>query len=375
MDKDTLTNKVGKVIFVTVVAFLMLTHNSEITRFIQSCLDFIWGMREVFSSNLEEMFHNDVGMIGEFFLIIFLVIIVFLVVILAIAIGGILWLALKLNTVYLLPFVLPLLIVYSKYSFAFIVRPIIWIPEKLIYLLIPVGKMIGKAFNLFVVLPLAEVVSLRGSYKSKVYRIGISLLFVFGVLSIVIGIGGIIVEYVQDKDILQRTGNAISASIFETNDTENYTIEIYQLAFESKNEFWTDTDIQVKKGDIIVIRATGSATCNSPFKKSESTCGPDGLKGLLNRIGYVTPNMLPREYRYKGKLGYFPTCYIMADKPINSLIGIIGSGKPFCIGKSHEHNSKQNGTIRLGINQVWRSGAWNNNSGSFIVTIEIRRRK
>ncbi|MEA2029983.1 MAG: hypothetical protein U9N55_00070 [candidate division Zixibacteria bacterium] len=370
MSKAKNTDILGRIVFVGVAAFFMVKYNYEVSQFLLKAFESAWEAGGSFTIEIQRAF-DDAGFIKGFFLLIILFIIMIVGLILTFVVGGLVWLAVKLNDLYVLPFILPVLVVYSSFSYSFIVKPILWVPEKLVTLLVLLGKGIGKMLNLFVVLPMAEIISLKGNPKQRLYRAAMSVLFSLGFICFVIGTIAITVEFIQAKGIVQKVRSFIDVQIHPTSEDYAYQEKFYQVELKASKSFWTETGIKVRKGDILSLNAIGYVRCNSPYKEGLSVRDADGFGGISGPFGGVTPRRLPNDCRARG---YSPSNYILADKPINCLMGKVGTGQPFYIGSSNEFKIHQNGMLLLGINQVWRAGAWKNNSGKFSISITIKRK-
>src|SRR5215831_18690043 len=104
------------------------------------------------------------------------------------------------------------------------------------------------------------------------------------------------------------------------------------------NQAWTDTNVNVKKGDRLSFSTTGQIAIR---QNSTDMIGPDG-SGTENRAGAPIPAM-----------------------GLGGLIGRVGTGAPFPIGSSSQAiTMPANGRLYLGVNDAGVS----DNSGSFVVT-------
>lgn len=109
---------------------------------------------------------------------------------------------------------------------------------------------------------------------------------------------------------------------------------------------WTDTGIDVRPGDALLVTAEGALQL-----PGERTCGPDGH---------------PRGFRDLLK------AYPSNDAGLGALIGRIGSSdaaQPFLVGASKEIKVRRNGRLFLGINRQNESL-----DGSFHVKVEFTAR-
>lgn len=109
------------------------------------------------------------------------------------------------------------------------------------------------------------------------------------------------------------------------------------------NQPWTDTGINVKKGDMITFSATGRvsvATGNSP----DVVADPNGANNFpAPRNNYPLPSM-----------------------SVGGLIAKVGNDRPFGVGTlTHPISMPDNGRLYLGVND----DGFGDNSGAFYVTI------
>ncbi|MBZ5601084.1 MAG: LssY C-terminal domain-containing protein [Acidobacteriia bacterium] len=114
----------------------------------------------------------------------------------------------------------------------------------------------------------------------------------------------------------------------------------------SASQQWTDTSIDLRVGDAIVITAEG--TLQLPQAKS---CGPDGQ---------------PRGFRDLLKV------YQVNDSGLGTLIGRIGSSDvalPFTIGARKEIQVRRGGRLFLGVN----SGSNDSLDGQYTATVEFTK--
>jgi len=109
------------------------------------------------------------------------------------------------------------------------------------------------------------------------------------------------------------------------------------------NQPWTDTGIDVKKGDMIVFSATGQVRVASG-NSADAVASPDGAGGFnAPRTNYPYPPL-----------------------PVGGLVAKVGNDKPFGVGSINTPISMpDNGRLYLGIND----DGFGDNSGAFYVTI------
>lgn len=367
MEKQINKNIFGRFVVAAFVAYFIFKYNYEVTQLIHSGSDFILSVRDSISIYLERTF-DDAGILLAFLLLIVLLLWTIIQIIILLIVAFITWLLVTLNNAYILPFLIPLLIVYSKFSYSFIVKPILWLPQKAFLLLGKLGRFLLRVADVLIVLPIAEVIFLKNAPRRNFYKIFISLLFVFGLCGVVIGGTGVAVRLIQDGEFVAGIESLINnnlATLFAESSYENIQ---YQVVLQASTPNWTQTSIQLKKGDVVSFTATGKIRCISPLKAGMSTTNPKGLY-LFN--GYVVPSRLPRSYRQKG---FSPSYYILPDENINCLMAKVGIGQALAIGSSRTHKVKQDGLLFFGINQLWKSGAWRNNSEQLDINIVIRRK-
>ncbi len=279
----------------------------------------------------------------------------------------------QLNDIYVLPFILAVLAVYSKFSYAFIVRPFVQVITKTVSVLPTVGRVFVRAFELFIVIPIAEVISSDLNPVRRLYRAGMALLFIIGTVSLTVGVCGIVLRVLYEKNVLQAVAS-VGATPKQADDSTP-AHEQHQIEVQGSHPYWTQTGIFLRKGDMVSLTAMGAVGAPYPSNKKGVTkhpsTGPNGLRRYVGPGKYMTPERFPRDERLRG---YSPANYILPYKPLNSLMGTVGTGSAFYIGKSKEYKAKYDGEILLGVNQLWLKGAWQENTGSFRVTIIVKRR-
>jgi hypothetical protein len=115
------------------------------------------------------------------------------------------------------------------------------------------------------------------------------------------------------------------------------------------HSFWTDTGLIVPRGSTIDFSASGSITWDPTV--SEPTVGPQGASWTPSGVGAPWEFLLPND-------------------PIAGLIGKIGSDT-FFIGATRRVTSATGGSLQLGLNERWKQGCWDDNSGSFTVDVRV----
>jgi len=113
-----------------------------------------------------------------------------------------------------------------------------------------------------------------------------------------------------------------------------------QTVTVSGRQAWTDTGIDIKKGQHITLTASGTVWANGTVYG-----GPDGI---LNRPDW-------------------DTYCVVKGKPHEALIMKIGNGTPFFVGSSFSYTAEQNGRIYLGVND----NDLGNNKGEFIANLSV----
>lgn len=367
MDKKTNKDILGRFVVAAFVAYFIFRYNYEVTQFLHSCGDFLSSFRNSISTYLERT-SDDSGIFLKLILIIVYIIWAIIQIILLIVGGLILWILVTLNKIYVLPFLIPLLIVYSKFSYSFVVTPLLWLPQKTFLFLGKFGRLLLKLGNLFIIVPMLELIALKDKQHRRPYKILISLLFVFGLCGIVIGGTGIAIKIIQDGKYVPKIESMLEERITDVFKNPTYVEFRHKATIQATTPNWTQTSIQLRKNDIVLFKATGLIRCISPLKAGMSTTDPKGLY-LFN--GYVTPSRLTKSYREKG---FSQSSYILPDENINCLMAKVETEQPFAVGYSKTYKVKSSGVLYLGINQLWKEGAWKNNQGYFSIDIVIRRK-
>jgi hypothetical protein len=148
--------------------------------------------------------------------------------------------------------------------------------------------------------------------------------------------------------------------------TETKTITV------SAKKMWTDTGVQIRKGDYIIIEASGQANASGVATDAAyKWVGPDGW-------GYA-PKF------NNGNTGQ-PMRWVLvlgSESSLGCMTGKIGKyGRPFRVGSYHTFTAKENGTLYLGFNDHisdWQGNiiyssdedgvVWEDNDGAFTATI------
>lgn len=367
MDKTKNKDIFGRFVVAALVAYFIFKYNYEVTQFIHSGTDYLASMGDAISIHLGRTF-DDAGILLAFGMLIVLFLWMVIQIVVLLVVAFISWLLVTLNDAYILPFLIPLLIVYSKFSYSFIATPILWLPKKVFSMLGVFGRFILRVSNHFIVLPIAEVIALKSSPRRKFYKILTSLLVVFGFCGVVVGGTGIAIKIIQDGKYVADIESLIKNNLSEVFSESSYTNIQHHVVLQASTPNWTQTTIQLRKGDVVAFTVTGLIKCISPLKAGMTTTNPNGIY-LFN--GYVTSLELPKSYRKKG---FSPSYYILPDKVMNCFMIKVGTGEAFVIGSGKTYKVKQGGILFVGINQLWTSGAWKNNSGELNISIVIRRK-
>ena len=104
---------------------------------------------------------------------------------------------------------------------------------------------------------------------------------------------------------------------------------------------WIDTGIQIRKGQTVIISATGSVR---PSTASDVSAGPDGTSEVQ---------------------GWQDSYCFNSEFPHEAIIARIGSGEILLIGSGEQFTAQTAGTLELGVNDTDPI----NNEGSFEVEI------
>jgi len=367
MGKEINKDIFGRFVVGGIVAFIMFHYNTEIIQLLYGVNDYLFSLDKSIMVNLGRSL-DDAGIFEAFGLLIVMIIYTILKIVILLIAWVIFSILGFLNDIYVLPLLIPLLIVYSKFSYSFIATPILWLPQKVFLLMGSFGRFLYKLFSLLVVVPIAEVIALKDSPKKQFYKIITSLLFVFGLCGVVVGGTGVAVKIIQDGSFVEEVQSFIKNNLPDVFSEDIYTNIKRQAILQASTPNWTKTSIQLKKGDVIIFTATGKIKCISPIKGGLSVTTPMGVY-LFN--GYVVPDRLTKSYRRKG---FYPSNYILPGENINCLMAKVGNGGAFFVGTNKTYKVEHDGVLFLGINQLWKSGAWKKNSGYFDINMIVRRK-
>lgn len=128
------------------------------------------------------------------------------------------------------------------------------------------------------------------------------------------------------------------------------SLAAYEVVLDGNHSFWTEyEEIQLKEGDIVVFDAEGKIGWDPSVREPE--VGPEGASWTPSGVSK------PEEFQ-------------LVDFPIAALIGKVGN-QVFGIGKHAGITITQSGSLNLAINERWKEGCWDGNSGSFKVKVEV----
>ncbi len=125
------------------------------------------------------------------------------------------------------------------------------------------------------------------------------------------------------------------ASTELANWTETKTVSV-----DARKSDWTDSGIQVQKGDVITIYASGTVNHGGP------NCGADGNSNLTPYGDAVVPSA-----RY------------------GALVGKIGTAEPIVVGSNYEVVAPRNGNLQFLVND----SGYNDNSGYFQLQVTLKK--
>lgn len=172
-----------------------------------------------------------------------------------------------------------------------------------------------------------------------------------------IGVGVLIFNFYHAPEVV-RSSDATPPNKLTTSKT--VTIDARQV--------WTDTGIEIKRGDILTIDATGQVNVASPGDGADKWVSPDGW-------GYI-----PLLY-----CGSQPCSYVYrTPDSMGCLIGKIEGGKAFKVGHQDVLTATISGKLFLGVNDAVSDASGNllddsraaslmfsDNRGAFTVAIKV----
>jgi len=367
-------NVVGKVLAVALIAYILIHFNYEISQYLMSRWDVWWDARGGFFSDMERA-GDEAGILGSLILLILWIVLGLISALLLLVIAGAVWITGKLNELYVLPFIVAVLVVYSKFSFAFIAMPFGKIIRSIFGLFRWCGKALWGMFQAFVLLPLAEVVSGDKSPAYRAYRAATSLLFMVGAICLLLGVGGVAAHYAKKYNLATSVEGAIGKAAEDVTPA-TFKQEQYQVEFEAAHPHWTSTGVTINRGDEYSITARGQVKVwypgNYPSQLKPILCAPEGMRNIVGSGDYMLPSRFTADFKRRG---YGTNNFILPDEPLFGLIGQIGTGKAFYIGASIEDRAEYDGELLLAVNQKWGGETeWLGNEGTYQVTIVVKRR-
>jgi|1185.fasta_scaffold136085_2 hypothetical protein len=126
-------------------------------------------------------------------------------------------------------------------------------------------------------------------------------------------------------------------------------IEVISTVVEATTPGWTNTGLALQRGDVLDIEVSGTVL----FDPTIQEVGPDGTPWNASSVGHPNEFMLPKEH-------------------LAAVIGKIGD-RIFLIGRHSHEIAQSDGTLSLGINERWIPGAWDDNRGTFQVSVRRER--
>ena len=132
----------------------------------------------------------------------------------------------------------------------------------------------------------------------------------------------------------------------------NIVTFIKETIIVDSNREWTTTGITIEKGNAVGISAHGKITWDPTL----------GEKGQSDPEGAPWAQVL---------VSRSPTQFPAPELPLASLIGRVGGGKPFLVGNYTTIRSDMAGELLLGLNDRQTKGSFEDNNGSFEVTIIV----
>ncbi len=122
----------------------------------------------------------------------------------------------------------------------------------------------------------------------------------------------------------------------------------------SAKQIWTDAQLTLQAGDRVSISATGRIVAYAPSAFERGVVGEVGPEGTYR----FSDGVIDREFPLPAAGGGPTPCY--------GLIGRVGGGEPFFIGKQASVVADRDGRLELGINDFDVS----DNSGQFLVRVD-----
>ncbi|MCJ7783842.1 MAG: hypothetical protein MUP41_07895 [Desulfobacterales bacterium] len=360
MEKDQqYQNILGKLIVAFILIYFLLYYHYQITDFILGRWSAWWAWYNRFLQSWWTSDDPDISILSVLWDIVKFVLYVIAMIVFALAVlilAGVVHMVGILNKYYILPCILPFFIIYSKFSYSAVVRPLIWASAFPLLVLKSIVKAISKVGYFFLIMPITEIITLR-TRASKINIVYLSL-FICASTLIFIGSLGVASKTFRGEGIPKKLSSVFS---FVRRRAPEAFIQKYQtIKIEANHPFWTDTEILIHPDDRISFSAEGEV---SSTKYWRYICRPEGFGDI--------PAKLPK--RIRRELGVGVNFFEMADAPIGGLIGKIGTGTPFYIGKSSQITASLEGHLLLGINDIWMADTWADNQGYFLVNVIVTR--
>ena len=147
-----------------------------------------------------------------------------------------------------------------------------------------------------------------------------------------------------------KAGSAVVVSATRRSTVRSKVAATTVFAVQGHHPGWTDTGLSVRAGERISFQASGEIFWDPAVP--EPRVGPAGTSW--------TPSTVSS-----------PSQFLLPNTRIASLIGKIGNWV-FPIGSDATVTVRSSGALALGMNERWVEGAWNDNSGSWRVSVEVR---
>jgi hypothetical protein len=127
------------------------------------------------------------------------------------------------------------------------------------------------------------------------------------------------------------------------------SVNVLTVELDARRPGWTNTGIEVNRGDILDIEVSG----NVVFDPEIRAVGPGGTDWKANIVGHPNEFLLPNE----------------------NLAAVIGriNDRVFLIGSRSQVIAQADGPLWLAINERWITGAWDDNRGTFQVSVRRER--
>lgn len=180
---------------------------------------------------------------------------------------------------------------------------------------------------------------------------------VFSIVLLLCGLVGILL--LPSGEQQSKVTNTNASAIGEQRKKETATVTV------DAQKMWTNTNIQISAGDLIKIEASGEVNGSVRGIAANKWVGPDGWKRSPSVTGQAVW-LLGNNSSYM------------------CLIGRVGNGRPFKVGRQYSFTATASGPLHLGINDEAvdensnpisdDSPGWKDNAGSFTVTVQTEPR-